>query len=188
MASGQPISFVGFKYDIQGQGLYFLTHTIVDWVDLFTRRELAKIVVDSLNYCIEKKGLEVYAWCLMPSHLHMIADVVEGNQSSLSDIMRDFKRFTSTALIKGIETEFESRREWLKRHFTRGNQEHQVWRQGMHPIALYSRKFRDQKVDYIHMNPVDAGIVEEPEHYLYSSARDYMINRKGLVEISYIDG
>lgn len=51
----------------------------------------------------------------------MIADVVHGNQVSLSDVMRDFKRFTSKALLTGIETEFESRREWLKKHFAKGN-------------------------------------------------------------------
>lgn len=144
------------------------------------------IVVDSMNYCIEKKGLEVYVWCLMPSHLHMIASVVSGNEQDISEVMRDFKRHTSTALLRGIETEFESRRIWLKSHFTLATGEHQVWQEGMRPIELYTGKFTRQKVDYIHMNPVVAGIVDEPEHYLLSSARDYMTKRKGLVEISYI--
>lgn len=146
------------------------------------------LVVDSLNYCIEKKGLEVYVWCLMPSHLHMIASVVPGNPVDLSDVMRDFKRHTSKALLIGIDSEFESRRDWLRKHFERGDDENQIWQEGMHPIELYSSKFIRQKMTYIHMNPVVAGIVEEPEHYLFSSARDYMIDRKGLVEISYING
>ena len=64
---------VGFKYVIRSDHLHFLTHTVVDWVDLFTRKELAEVIVNSLNYCVANKGLEVYAWCLMPSHLHRIA-------------------------------------------------------------------------------------------------------------------
>lgn len=177
---------MGFKYAIRTERLHFLTHTIVDWIDLFTRRELAMIVIDSMNYCIRNKGLEVYVWCLMPSHLHMIASVVPGNELSLSDVMRDFKRFTSKALLNGIETEFESRRAWLKTHFTSGTDDRHVWQEGMRPIELYTGKFTRQKVDYIHMNPVVAGIVDDPEDYVFSSARDYMTNRNGLIEICYV--
>ena len=53
---------MGFKYTVRSDKLYFLTHTVVDWIDVFTRQELTMIVVDSLNYCIENKSLEVYAW------------------------------------------------------------------------------------------------------------------------------
>ena len=178
---------MGFKYAISSERPYFLTHTVVDWIDLFTRRELTKVVVDSLNYCIANKGLEVYVWCLMPSHLRMIATVAEGNADSLSDVMRDFKRYTSKTLLSRIESEHESRREWLHWHFAKGPATHQVWQEGMHPIELYSPKFTNQKVDYIHLNPVAAGIVDEAEHYVYSSARDYYINRKGLVDICYLE-
>jgi len=177
---------MGFKYAIRSNYLHFLTHTIVDWIDLFTQQELATVVVDSLNYCVEKKGLEVYVWCLMPSHLHMIASVRQGNPQTLPDVMRDFKRFTSKELQSKIDSEFESRRRWLKGHFEIGNNEHHVWQEGMHPIELFTNKFLDQKMDYIHMNPVVSGIVEEPEDYLLSSARDYRTNKKGLVEICYI--
>ncbi len=178
---------MGFKYAIRSERLHFLTHTIVEWVDLFTRRELGMVVVDSLNYCIEKKGLEVYVWCLMPSHLHMIASVVPGNPKGLSDVMRDFKGFTSKELLKKIDSDFESRKYWLKKHFQTDRNAHQVWREGMHPVELFTRKFTNQKMDYIHNNPVAAGIVDEPEHYVFSSARDYFVNSKGLVDISYIE-
>jgi len=107
---------MGFKYAIRSERLHFLTHTVVDWIDLFTRRELAMLVIESLNYCIKNKDLEVYVWCLMLSHLHMIASVKPGSAMSLSDVMRDFKRYTSKALLNGIDTEFESRRRWLQAH------------------------------------------------------------------------
>jgi putative transposase len=132
---------MGFKYAIRNDHLHFLTHTIVDWIDLFTRRELAMVVVDSLNYCIENKGLEVYVWCLMPSHLHMIASVRQGNPQTLPDVMRDFKSFTSRELQSEIDSEFESRREWLKRHFEKGRNEHQVWQEGFLPTNSWTRRW-----------------------------------------------
>ena len=143
------------------------------------------VIVDSLNFCIETKGLEVYVWCLMPSHLHMIASVEPGNDKGLSGVMHDFKGFTSKELLRKMDNEFESRREWLLKHFQVGPNTNQVWQEGMHPIELFSRKFTNQKVDYIHSNPVAAGIVDEAEHYLFSSARGYFCNRKGLVNICY---
>ena len=76
---------------------------------------------------------------------------------------------------------------WLLKHFQTGADSFQVWQEGMHPIELYTKRFTDQKMDYIHNNPVVSGIVEEPPHYLFSSARDYFDNRKGLVDISYIE-
>ena len=111
------ICIVGFKYEIRGDYPYFLTHTIVDWIDIFTRRELADVVVDSLDHCIRQKDLELYAWCLMPSHLHMIARSPTSDERELSNIMRDFKKFTSGEIIRTIGRIGESRREWLLKHF-----------------------------------------------------------------------
>ena len=71
-------------------------------------------------------------------------------------------------------------------HFRNGQNSNQVWKEGMHPIELFTKRFTDQKVDYIHNNPVDAGIVYEPQQYVLSSACDYLDNRKGLVNICYI--
>lgn len=178
---------MGFKYAIRSDRLHFLTHTVVDWVDVFTRKELALVVVDSLNFCVENKGLEVYAWCLMPSHLHMISAGIEGDKDSLSRIMRDFKKFTSKNIVKEIRSIDESRREWLLKHFQTGVDSFQVWQEGMHPVELTTKKFTNQKMDYIHNNPVEVGIVDEPHHYLLSSARDYWGNRKGLITLRYIE-
>src|SRR5674476_448972 len=84
-------------YTIADQNaVYFLTFTITDWVDVFTRSCYRMVVVDSLNYCIESKGLTVYAWCLMSNHIHLVAKANEGFR--LSDIIRDFKKFTAKKL------------------------------------------------------------------------------------------
>jgi len=178
---------MGFKYAIRSNKLHFLTHTIVEWIDVFTRKELAEIVVNSLNYCIENKGLEVSAWCLMPSHLHMIATTTDGATEGLSGVMRDFKKFTSLEIVRTIPEIKESRKKWLMRHFQTGPNSFQVWQEGMHPIVLFTKKFTYQKLNYIHNNPVKAGIVYEPQHYLLSSAGDYYENRKGPINICYIE-
>ena len=117
----------------------------------------------------------------------MIAAVKEHNESGLSDVMRDFKSHTSREVLRQIPLIGESRKDWLLPHFGKGPTTNQVWQEGMHPVELYTKWFTDQKMDYIHNNPVVAGIVEEAQHYLFSSARDYFDNRKGLVDISYIE-
>lgn len=102
---------MGFKYKVSNDSIYFLTITVVDWIDVFTRKELAEIVIDSLKYCQKEKGMVLYAWCLMPSHLHLIASAEENIK--ISDIMRDFKKFTSKSIVAAIKEINESRKEWL---------------------------------------------------------------------------
>ena len=170
------------------EGIYFITFAVVEWVDVFTRREYAEVVIDSLNFCTERKGLEIYAWCLMPNHLHLIC-ATKGS-ILLSDILRDFKKFTAGTILKAIEDNAqESRRNWMLWIFKAAgsrnskNIMYQFWQQENHPIELLTNRFKDEKLHYIHQNPVTAGLVNEPEHYRYSSAIDYA-GGKGLIKVS----
>jgi REP element-mobilizing transposase RayT len=97
------------------EGMYFVTMATVGWVDLFTRKELKHVIIDSLRHCQKEKGLVIHAWCLMPSHLHMI---VSTRKEPLPDIMRDFKKFTSKELVRTIESINESRKEWILELFS----------------------------------------------------------------------
>ena len=92
-------------------GIYFLTFAVVEWVDVFTRKRYADIVIESLKYCQKEKGLLLYSWCLMSNHIHLIAGAKEG--SNLSDILRDFKKYTSGEILRSIKEEPESRRNWM---------------------------------------------------------------------------
>jgi putative transposase len=169
------------------EGLYFITTTIVDWVDLFTRPTYKHIIVDSLNYCVTHKGLKIHAWVLMSNHIHLIASC----ENDLASVMRDFKSFTSKQFSKAIDTAEESRKDWLLGKFRFAanrdlrSKDFKIWKDGYHPVELGSNEMIDQKMDYIHDNPVRQEIVFLPEHYLYSSARDYC-GEKGLVEIEGI--
>ncbi|TAD95288.1 MAG: transposase [Bacteroidetes bacterium] len=170
-------------------GIYFVTFAIVYWIDVFTRQRYKDIMVESLRYCQEKKGLEIFAWCLMSNHIHLIIRAKEGYY--LSDILRDLKKFTSAKIIDSIQAEIESRKEWLIWFFKRAaqknsrNTKHQFWQQDNHAEELISNRFKEQKLDYIHKNPVVEGWVEEPEHYLYSSAKNYA-GQKGLIDILFL--
>ena len=171
--------------------IHFLTLTIVGWADVFTRKVYRDIVVDSLKYCQKEKGLLIHAWCIMSNHLHLLASAANEN---LSEIVRDFKKFTSRKILKEImSNEHESRKEWLINLFKAAgaansrNKEYQFWRQDNQPKECYSPQFTVQKLNYIHNNPVEAGIVEKAEEYLYSSAGAYHYQRNcGLLEIAFI--
>lgn len=181
---------MGLKNRIVPDGSYFLTMTVVDWVDVFTRPVYKHIIVDALRYCQEKKGLKLYAWVLMSNHLHLIASTEEGK--NLSDILRDFKQFTSRKIVATILEEPESRRQWLLHRFEFNAKlnpkvrHYKLWQDGNEAKELISNSFIDQKLNYIHQNPVRAEWVDEPEHYLYSSARDYA-GGTGLIQVELLD-
>ena len=172
-------------YQIHTGEIHFLTMTVVDWIDVFTRPRYAQSIVDSLAFCQKEKGLVLYAYVIMPNHIHMI---VRGKENSLSNILRDFKQFTSRRIIEQIKKEPESRREWMLERFRKsavvGNRVRyfQFWQQGSHPIVCFSEKFTRQKLNYIHQNPVKARLVWSPEDYVWSSAIDYA-GGKGLLDV-----
>lgn len=170
--------------------LYFISFAVVNWIDVFIRTEYKDILIDSWNYCIKNKDLKIYAWFIMTNHVHMI---VSSSKDELSDIMRDMKSFTSNQLRKSILTNpKESRKDWMlfmMKKFgieNNNNNDYQFWQQHNHPIILDSNFILDQKIDYIHNNPVKTGFVTRAEDYLYSSAIDYA-GEKGLIEIIKIE-
>ena len=153
------------KYKIrEKEKAYFTTSTIVGWIDVFTRPNHKMLIVNSLKHCIKNKGLVVFAWCQMSSHLHMIC-LAEG-KPDLSDILRDFKTFTSKPILQQIKEEPESRREWMLEYFAsacshlKRKQAYEVWQDGNQPKEIFSTSFLYEKLDYINNNPVQEMIVE----------------------------
>ena len=175
------------RYKIRDQvGMNFLTFTVVDWLDVFTRSVYSNIIIESIKHCQDHKGLIIYAYVIMSNHIHLIGRA--GGEMILSDIIRDFKRHTTTTILKAIATnKKESRREWMLNHFKLSQAGgHQFWQKGNRPIELYSTNVIWQKINYIHLNPVRSKIVVEPEHYLYSSATNYATGM-GLIDVVLID-
>jgi REP element-mobilizing transposase RayT len=179
------------RYKIYDQDRqYFITFAVEGWVDVFTRPLYKNIIVESIKYCQENKGLLVYGWCLMTNHLLMI--IGRNGEVKMEDILRDFKKYTSVQLIRAIESNpGESRKEWMLAVFAAAavdsnkHKRHKFWQSEYHPIELFYNEMIDQKLDYIHNNPVQEGIVEMAEEYLYSSARNYA-GKRGLLDVVFV--
>jgi len=130
----------------------------------------------------------------MSNHLHLIVSVEKQEGITLSTVIRDFKKYTARTIIQSIKTEPESRRAWLipqfqfyaKKHGLK-LQTHQFWHHDNHPIELWSPRIIQQKLNYIHRNPVKAGWVAKPEHYLYCSASNYLTGN-GLIDVLIFGG
>ncbi|KAA3640780.1 MAG: transposase, partial [Bacteroidetes bacterium] len=144
-------------YTIKNQNsIHFVTLTTVGWIDVFTGKKYRDLILESLSFCQKQKGLIVFAFVIMSNHLHMIVRAKEGKK--LSNLLRDFKKFTAQEIIALIKKGPESRKEWLLHmfeyfaRFNSNNRFYQFWQQNNHPIELVSPKWIRQKLDYIHLN------------------------------------
>ncbi|MBS1584435.1 MAG: transposase [Bacteroidetes bacterium] len=178
------------RYKVHDDQLpHFVTSTVIGWVDALTRDLYKDIICESLVYCTEEKGLLLHAWVIMSNHIHLVVSAKDGY--AISAIMRDFKKHTSKTILEAIENNIqESRRTWMLNMFgyagrnNNSNKDFQFWQQDYHPVALDNAEKTQQKLTYLHENPVRAGIVWEAQHYKYSSAIDYYLDKPGLLPIS----
>jgi putative transposase len=173
---------------IHGVNLYFITTTIVEWRSVFVSIPLFETIIESLKYCCINKSLHLHGYVIMPNHVHYI--VSTNPPEKLSDVMRDFNRFTSQRITEMLE---EMRREELLATFHQaaieegsGNR-YKVWQEVFHPIAIETSDFFQQKLDYLHDNPMRKGFVEKPEHWLYSSARNYLLDDHSVVTVECLE-
>ena len=157
-------------------GIYFVSFATVQWVDVFVREVYFRILAESVEHCRKEKGMELFAYCFMPSHVHFILRSKYGDPSGL---LRDYKKHTSRMLVRTIDTyPKESRKEWLLNLLwsaatsKRNVVSFQFWQHHNKPIELWSPSVIKQKRDYIHNNPVVSGFVTRPEDWKYSSARN----------------
>ena len=172
---------------------YFVSFATVNWIDVFTRQVYFDVLSESIGFCRREKGMELFAYCFMPSHVHLIFRSSNGNPAGL---IRDFKKHTAKNVIKAIEENLqESRREWLLWMFERAGKKkgnvakHQFWQHHNKPIELWSKEVIKQKLDYIHNNPVVSGLVVNPEDWKYSSARNFVDDDTimAIDEMGYLD-
>ena len=180
---------MNIQHRITGE-VYFVTDTVVDWVDIFTRPVYKHIIVDSLKYCQQHKGLIIYAWVLMSNHLHAIVGTT--GENTLSDIWRDFKKFTSKEILNTLQTmPNESRREWMLNRFEYSGKNdkkiknYRFWQEGNDAQEIFLNDYFEQKLNCIHYNPVIAEFVNRPEDYRYSSAIDWA-GGKGLLDVTIV--
>lgn len=176
-------------YKIRDQSAtHFLTFTVEGWIDILSRARYRDIIIESFKFCQKNKGLKIAAYVIMSNHIHTIWTATNNN---LSDVLKDFKQFTSKSILKSIQAEPESRKDWLLYMFsfyanrTNANDYFKLWTNNNHPEHIYSQDFFLSKLNYIHQNPVRANIVSQDDHYVYSSASTYN-NGTGLIDIDFL--
>jgi len=150
---------------------YFLTATLVNWLPLFNAPWVVDILLDSLRFLQENGRICLYAFVIMENHLHLIASAVD-----LSKEMGNFKSFTARQIIDRYRTQGANailqQLAWHKKPY-KTDRQYQLWQEGSHPQRIQGIKMMQQKVAYIHNNPVKRGWVDDPTHWRYSSARNY---------------
>lgn len=176
-------------YKIKDQGaLHFITFSIEGWIDLFSRQLYRDLFLENMQYCRLNKALKVGAYVIMSNHIHLLLQSAAGK---LSDTIRDLKSYSSKKFIAAIQAEPESRRDWLMYMFdfyakrTNKNEIFKIGTNDNHPEAIYSQSFLLSKLNYIHENPVRAGLVMKAEDYVYSSASNY-VHDKGISVIDFL--
>ncbi|HVU55101.1 MAG TPA: transposase [Puia sp.] len=174
-----------------GEACYFLTLNVVDRIDVFTRPAYKQVVADALNHFVDLGQITIYAWCLMTHHLHLLVRTPEGYSPAWFE--RDFKKYTTPEILKAIDVEMDLRKDWMVQRFEdfgktlKRIEKLHLWQNCSSPLHIDSGQpeLLISRIDHIHENPVRERIVDLPEAYLYSSARDY-IGGKGLVKVKVV--
>ena len=164
--------------------IYFITATIIEWLPVFTRKTYFEVLIDSLNYSRTNKGLKIYAYVIMDNHFHLFC---QGD--NLGKIIKEIKSHTAREIIKLAE---QDNKTWLLNQLSyyklkhKVGSAHQVWQEGNHPKQISSEEALRQKIEYLHHNPVRAGLAERPEDWPYSSARDW-VGLPGILEVDLLE-
>jgi len=156
---------------IEEEKPYFLTCTTVNWIPLFTNPEIVSIVFDSLKFMQNNDRLSIYAYVLMENHIHLIASSKE-----LSKEIGIFKSFTARKIIDYLKE--RNAKDILKMlNFYKlkheRDRDYQLWQEGSNPKQIINENMMIQKIEYMHLNPVRRGYIDEPVYWRYSSARNY---------------
>ena len=151
---------------------YFVTATICGWKNIFTEHQYAKPVLDSLEYLRSNRMIRLFAFVLMPSHLHAL---IKPGRQDISQALQTFGSYTAHQLLAELRncgrsdllSFFHSRRR-DRRH------QHSIW-QDIQAKNVFSLEFLRQKMEYIHNNPLRDGIFQSADRadYPYSSACFY---------------
>jgi len=170
------------RFHIEGH-IYYITSVVYNRLPIFTRPSFIIPLIDSLNYYRHQQEFKLLGYVIMPDHIHLV--IWPCGASTVSEIMRDYKKFTSTRVIRQAKAEDIS--EWIVAFQQAGEEtdrsDNKVWQDSYWDENIYSERFLRQKLNYIHHNPLRAGLVAHPADYPYSSYRNYELGEEWLIEI-----
>ncbi|MGE0587709.1 MAG: transposase [Cyclobacteriaceae bacterium] len=170
--------------EISKQYPEFITVTCLEWKHILQRDQFKEIIIESLTYLSSQGRVSVYAFVIMSNHFHLIWQVMGDHKRE--DVQRDFLKFTSQQILKILRNEKSDLLPELM--VNAKDRKYQVWERNSLGIPLWSERVFDQKLEYIHYNPVKAGLCELPDDYQYSSALFYERNIRNWEFLRHHEG
>lgn len=170
------------RFHIEGH-IYYITTVVFNRLPIFIRPSFIIPLIDSLNFYRYQQTFKLLGYVIMPNHIHLI--IWPSGKATVSDIMRDFKKFTSGRIIR--QAEVEERGDWLTAFQQAGEQtgrsDNKVWQDSYWDENIYTERFLRQKLNYVHRNPLRANLVEHLADYPYSSYHNYELGEEWMIEI-----
>ena len=166
------------RYRIVGDvGVYFVTFTVVEWLPVFIDEPPCKVLTNSLNFCIHNKHLRVHAYVVMPTHLHAVVFDSEFKSERLKHTLDDMRKFTGRQLADYCSRHMPRYYTEIFRKHAGDDRQRRFWQPTQHAEGIMTQKFWQEKVNYIHWNPVCKGLVRCPEDWRFSSAAFWLADK-----------
>jgi len=166
--------------------IFFLTIKSVNGLPIILNERYYKIILDSLRFCRENKGLRIYAYTILLNHIHLV--VMMEKEFSLSDTIGDFKKFTANQIFEQLKSDkqFDLLNELRVNVRNDKNSDCRIWRRDCFPKVVETENFFLQKVNYIDLNPVKHNVVDNIEKYPYTSYHNHYCDHEVFLEIDDI--
>ncbi len=166
--------------------LYFVTVTVVEWIPLFKHSKYTEVILSSLTWMQKEKRILLFAFVIMPTHAHIL---IKPENQTIGEAAQQFGAFTAHETLKKVRE--DGRTDWLKifeKEKRDPRHKHSIW-QDIQAKNIFSMKVLEQKLDYIHQNPIakDWKLATDRADYIYSSARYYDYGRESIIEITDIN-
>lgn len=153
--------------------LYFCTFSVVDWLPVFVGESSTNVVFESLRFCRDEHRLRIDSYVVMPTHLHMIVFDAEFDSNKLNDCLIQFRKFTGRKLVELCRQSMPQSFDKTFKLAAGDDRQHRFWQATRHPESITTERFHKQERDYLHDNPGRKGLVIDPSHWRWSSARWY---------------
>ena len=172
---------------VDEDGIYFTTHTIVEWLPVFKESKYFEIIIESLKYCQANKGLHIFGYVIMLTHFHLMGQTEEGVR--FQDVMRDMKKFTSKKISSKLENDGQKLFLYVFKKAAereKGKRDYKIWQDEYHPQIIHTDTVCRRKLEYMHNNPVVKRFVDKPEYWLNSSARNYILGDDSVLKVELL--
>jgi putative transposase len=176
------------RHLLKEETTFFITSTIIDFHPVFKHDSDYQILIDNLNFYRHKFDMKLFGYVLMPNHYHFLVQL-DNHQGQLSKFQQDFKKFTAKKILEKLyeESRFQELKIFEDAARNLPKQKHKVWMDRFDDEVIKSEKWFFQKLNYIHNNPLKAGLVEQPEDWSYSSARNYINGDHSIIKINIFE-